>query len=297
MGFMRGLSTTNIWHLREGFLEIIRQSLGASAAAAADRVIAGAITCYAAKLHLNKGLAITNPGRRNNPGYAPAFERLTRYPGRVAVMARKQNLLGKPDRSKPWLEGCPRLVFVSDMGDAFSRDADFGFLEEDVIAPIRSPKGQRHLWLWLTKRPERMARFSERIGGFPENVCAMTTITGPETLERIDQLRGVKVSMRGISAEPLRGNPGSALRLAGIDWLIVGGESGRLDAVHPFHLSWARELREVCRRQNVAFFIKQLGRRPLDDGELLGLKDRHGGDWEEWPEDLRIREVPGKFRR
>lgn len=54
----------------------------------------------------------------------------------------------------------PRLIFLSDMGDAFIRMSDFEFLKSEAIEPIRSDKGRRHLWLWLTKRPERMPRHS-----------------------------------------------------------------------------------------------------------------------------------------
>ncbi len=84
------------------------------------------------------------------------------------------------------------------------------------------------------------------------------------------------------------------LPLEGIDWVICGGESG--SAANPFDLAWARELREQCREAEVAFFVKQLGSNPVEDGEPLKLKDGHGGDWNEWPDDLRIRELPGAFR-
>ena len=79
--------------------------------------------------------------------------------------------------------------------------------------------------------------------------------------------------------------------------MIAGGESGRRDFVRPFDLSWARELRDHCRETGVAFFLKQLGRRPVSEGEELKLRDTHGGDWTEWPKDLRVREMPEAFRR
>jgi hypothetical protein len=66
------------------------------------------------------------------------------------------------------------MIFVSDMGDALSAKGDFPFLKSDLMPAIRSDAGKRHLWLWLTKRPGRMAEFAMAIGGFPENVCAMT---------------------------------------------------------------------------------------------------------------------------
>lgn len=298
LGHSRAISTTNIWHLRRPFIDAIRLEYGREAAKNVELAINQAITCYAAKLHLNKGRSITNPTRGANPGYAPIFEAVTQFSGRVWDLARRPDLRGTSDPDKPWLDGCPRLIFVSDMGDAFSRDSDFSFLENEVIEPIRSPHGQRHFWLWLTKRPDRMARFGERIGGFPGNVCAMTTLTGPDKLSRIDQLREVPAAVRGLSVEPLWERiPPRDLDLQGISWLIAGGESGRKDAVRPFHLEWARALRDLCSRKGVAFFLKQLGRRPVENGEELRLQDSHGGTWEEWPQDLRVREMPLAFRR
>lgn len=212
-------------------------------------------------------------------------------------MANKRDLLGINDPEKPWMDGLPRLVFVSDMGDAFSRESDFEFLEKEVIEPIQSPEGMRHFWLWLTKRPHRMGRFGERIGGFPENVCAMTTVTGPDYLDRIDQLRKVRAKVRGLSLEPLWERiPPEKLNLEGISWLILGGESGRREFVRPFDLSWARELRDYCQQQGVSFFLKQIGRKPIQGGKVFKAQDTHGGDWDEWPEDLRVREMPEAFR-
>lgn len=297
-GHSKAVSTTNIWHLREEFEKQVTQLHGRDAGRAADLAIAQAVTCYAARLHLNKARSIINSNRGINSGYAPVFEAVTPFRGRVWAMASSRDLQGTPDPEKPWLDGCPRLIFVSDMGDAFSRDSDFAFLEEEVIAPIRSPEGQRHFWLWLTKRPARMARFGERIGGFPANVCAMTTLTALDKLHRIDELRRVPAKARGLSIEPLWERiPADELDLDGIHWLIAGGESGRSDAVRPFDLSWARELRDACRARGVAFFLKQLGRRPVEGGTELHLQDGHGGDWSEWPEDLRVREVPETFYR
>lgn len=295
-GHSRAVSATNIWHLRRRFIDATRLDYGQEAAEKAELVLNQAVTCYAARLHLNKARSILNPTRGANPGYAPTFESVTRYRGRVWEMALSRDLRGIPDPEKPWLDGCPRLIFVSDMGDAFSRDSDFAFLEDEVIAPIRSPKGQRHMWLWLTKRPDRMARFGKRIGGFPSNICAMTTLTGPQKVHRIDELREVPAAVRGLSIEPLWEQiPSEKLNLDGISWLIAGGESGRADAVRPFDLGWARELRDLCREWNVAFFLKQLGRRPIEDGRELRLRDTHGGDWSEWPGDLRVREMPEAF--
>jgi len=296
-GHTSALTTTNLWHHRELFSDVVLRASGKATAQSASRIISESVACYAARLHCNKARSIVNPSRGINSGYAPAFERVTRFPGRIAAMATAADLLGSDPQGKPWLNGLCRLIFVSDMGDAFSRSVDFDFLETDVISAIRSEAGKRHFWLWLTKRPKRMAQFAKRLGNFPRNICAMTTITGPDSLSRVDELREVNASVRGLSIEPLRQRlPPERLDLSGISWVILGGESGRKDHVHQFDLEWVVEIRDVCRAHGTAFFLKQLGRRPVDNGRELILKDTHGGDWSEWPNDLRVREIPHEIR-
>ena len=295
-GHSHAVTTTNIWHLRNVFLQEIHSQQGAEATKRAESAIRQAVTCYAATLHLNKGRNILKPDNGFNKGYAPTFERVTQFEGRVLDMAAKKDLLGKKDPARPWISDLPRLVFVSDMGDAFSRKSDFGFLGQEVIAPIQSEDGKRHLWLWLSKRPDKMAQFGERIGRFPDNVCCMTTVTGPDKLHRVAELRSVPAAVRGLSLEPLwEGLPPEKLDLTGIDWVIIGGESGNPEFVRPFHLEWVDQIQEKCRASGVAFFVKQLGRRPVKKGVPLKLKDPHGGEWDEWVPSLRIREFPQYF--
>jgi protein gp37 len=298
-GHRNTITTTNLWHLRHQFEEAVRVSAGHDAAEAARGAIARAMTCYAAKLHSRWGASLLNPSSKGNAGYAETFEQLRLYPGRVREASRWSDLLGTKDPTRPWNDELPRLIFVSDMGDAFSRRSDFEFLREEVIKPVTSAEGRRHLWLWLTKRPELMAEFAGELdGGLPENVCAMTTVTGPGQLDRIDHLRKVRAAVRGLSLEPLweRIDP-DRLNLEGIDWVIVGGESGSaVGDTRPFPIEWAEEVRDHCHKQGVAFFLKQVGRRPTRAGELVHLKDESGGDWDEWPDEaLRVREFPRYF--
>lgn len=75
-----------------------------------------------------------------------------------------------------------------------------------------------------------------------------------------------------------------------IHWAIVGGESGS-DA-RPFHTEWATSLIDQCRAAEVAVFVKQLGSHVIQNGERRIKKDRKGGDWSEWPHELRVREFP-----
>jgi protein gp37 len=295
-GHSRALSTTNIVHASGILADQLTEEYGAAAGVAVREAIDRRIVCYASKLHLNRATSIVAPGRKTNPGYAPSFERIRAYPGRAMQMARRADLLGKVDPEKPWADGLPRLIFVGDMGDTFARQSDFDFIAEDLMPAIESAEGRRHLWLLLSKRPERMAEYSRLHGRFPANVCCMTTVTSPQTAERLDRLREINCAMRGVSAEPLweRVAPAS-LNLESIDWFIVGGASGARKNTKPFDLAWARELRNFCHESGVAYFLKQLGTNPVVDGVPFKLADRHGGEWHEWPEDLRVRDFPAAF--
>jgi protein gp37 len=250
----------------------------------------GLLKCYAGNLTSNR-----DGGRVK--GYPPSFDIPTPFPGRMAKAAVARDLRGMDRSDKPWLNGYPRTIFVSDMGDALSEGITFDFLKTEIIDIASSEKGRRHLWLWLTKRPHRMAEFLlclEREGiAFPDNIVGMTSVTSSKTVRRAEQLQKVKCRMRGLSVEPLW-RP-VTLPLEGIDWVIVGGESGARDYAETFDLAWARDIREQCRKAGVAFFVKQLGTRPVENGVPLKLHNRHGGDWNEWPEDLRTREFPSVF--
>ena len=292
------VTTTNIWHFRNLLRMEVKKSHGPKAANAALVTIKTLLKCYAAKLHLNRGASILHPGRNRNQGYAPTFEQVTNYEGRMMNAARWGDLIGRRNPEEPWKNGLPRMVFVSDMGDTLSSKSkiQMDFLRREVIDTATSNQGARHLWLWLTKRPENMREFAEAIGGLPANMCAMTTLTGPEALHRVDELRKVRASCRGLSIEPQweRIDP-KKLKLKGIDWVIIGGESGSAETSRPFHLEWVEELGQHCRENGVAFFVKQLGRNPVHHGVPIRLADPHGGDWSEWPRQFRIREFPAFF--
>ncbi len=102
------------------------------------------------------------------------------------------------------------------------------------------------------------------------------------------QLRRVNYRYRGLSIEPLW--EGIEPDLEGIDWVIVGGESG--GGARAFNFEWARYLRDRCQENDVAFSVKKLGARPVENGQPISLRDAHDGDWSEWPEVLRVREFP-----
>ena len=261
-------------------------TLGKAAYDELVNVIRVACICYA-------GLLGTN--RAGHKGYADEFTQPKLFPGRMAAAAR----WGKPsaaDReSKPWLKGAPRMIFVSDMGDALSKSIPFEYLKTEIIDVVDSENGRRHLWLWLTKRPARMAEFASWLLKqgitWPDNLVAMTTITSMATVGRVDALRKVPSKFKGLSCEPMFDELN--LDLSGIDWCIAGGGSDVLAA--PFHVEWAINLRKQCRQAGTAFFLKQLGKNPVFNGQALELNHRHGGDWAEWDAAWRTREIPERF--
>lgn len=261
-------------------------------------------TCYAGQLHRL---------RKTHKGFSPNFDTPKLFPGRMATAARWADLSGTKRPDKPWLNGLPRLIFVSDMGDALSERSaigpdnarlgggvPFGFLKAEIIDAVSSGAGQRHTWLWLTKRPHLLRSFSQWLDqkhglSLPANLWVGTTVTGTSTLPRIDELRhvGGKATVRFVSAEPLWGAVKLGRRLHGISWVVVGGESRQGSEAKPFQIEWAQALRDECAKAGAAFFLKQLGTRPTFGGRPLTIGGGfHAGDWTTWPRDLRVREMP-----
>jgi len=245
-------------------------------------------SCYAGSLHRRFGGA--------TKGYAPTFEEVTLFPGRMAEAARWSDLRGKARPDKPWLDGLPRLVFVSDMSDALSKVVSFDYLTGEVISNVTSENGRRHHWLWLTKRPQRMAAFSEwlkdRDVHWPSNLWAGTSITTQATTSRIKHLCkvGSAATIRFLSVEPQIEQIDLDAWLPKLNWIIQGGESGH--GARAFDIRWASNLIEQCQQHQVAYFLKQLGSRVTNGLGQLTFNDNHAGDWNEWPESLQVREIP-----
>jgi protein gp37 len=265
--------------------------------------------CYAGNLHEGR-LAKAFPDL-----YAPKFDEVRLVPGRMAKAASWPDLRGKARPDKPWLDGLPRLIFVADLGDLFSKAVPFEFIKEEVIDVAGSKKGLRHIWMLLTKQPHRMAEFARwlvlRGNLWPENVWAGTSITTNRTLARLKWLLDVPATYRYLSVEPqfervdLRlvetsqdgpdESPYERLTTAGqgLSLVIQGGESDQgKQRGRPFDLSWARQIRDECKASGISYFLKQIGSTPHEGQTALALKDHHGGNWSEWSPDLRVREMP-----
>ena len=232
-------------------------------------------------------------------GYSPTFEQITHWPGRMAEAAKLPTLTGLLRNEKPWLDGQPRLIFVSGMGDALCSSVPFDWLRMEVIDNVVSPEGRRHRWQWLTKRPQRMAEFSAWLDTqgipWPENLWAGTTVTTAATTSRIDPLLkvGTEATIHYLSVEPQLEALDLRTWLPRLDWVIQGGESGRQP--RKFDIAWAEAMERDCRELGVAFFLKQLGAYAFHGEDRIRLGDRHGADWSEWPDDVpRVRQMPAR---
>ena len=240
--------------------------------------------CYAGVLHRRFGGV--------SSGFAPSFEKVTLFPGRMAEAARWLDLTGTRRKDKPWLDGLPRIVFISDMSDSLSRSVSFEYLEAEVIQNVNSEHGRQHRWMWLTKRPGRMAQFSSWLAGdWPENLWVGTSIIAKLSLARIEELLkvGNQRTHRFLSVEPQWEPLDLRQWLPRLTWVVNGGESG--PQAKEFHLEWAADLLRQCRACGVPYFLKQVGSKALTKAKAVRFADSHGGDWNEWPRELRIREV------
>jgi protein gp37 len=146
----------------------------------------------------------------------------------------------------------PRMIFVNSMGDLFHEDVPVSFIQR-VFKVMES--AHWHTYQVLTKRAERLFDIASELP-WPDNVWMGVTVEDKEHLYRIDSLRTTKAKVKFISFEPLLGKMGK-VDLTGIDWAIVGGESG--PGSRPMQPEWARELRDQCIKAKVPFFFKQWG--------------------------------------
>lgn len=170
----------------------------------------------------------------------------------------------------------PKRIFVNSMSDVFHAQFTLGQIHSVFEVMNEAPHHQFQL---LTKRPERALRLADELPWSP-NIWIGTSIENMDVAKRADALRGIlQASVRFISAEPLLGSLGE-LDLAGIDWVIGGGESGAgFRRVDP---AWARELRDKCKRDAVPFFWKQWG----GFTPKAGGRELDGEIWDEYPVEL-----------
>lgn len=233
------------------------------------------------------------------------------WTGKVA--AAPEHILRQPLKWKR-----SRKIFVNSMGDLFHESIPDEWIDRVFAVMALCPQ---HTFQVLTKRAERMRDYMSRV-----DLDAIARMHAPsivqklkrswplsnvwlgvscerqqEADERIPHLLQTPAAIRFVSAEPLLGPIDFSMHLGAapnhedlarlLNWIIVGGESGPHARVHD--IQWSRDIIAQCKAASVAVFEKQLGSRPIGNAaRSLNLKDRKGGDWSEWPDDLRIRQFP-----
>lgn len=206
------------------------------------------------------------------------FRDMPRFGGDPSVIRRSKTKFNDP---LVWARSgkAPKLCFTCSWSDWFIGEADAWRAEAWNIVK-HTPMITYQI---LTKRAGRILSClpPDWYGGYP-NAWLGVSVGVRATKQRISTLRQVPACVRFVSFEPLLEDLGD-LDLTGIDWAIIGGESGA--GCRPMGLDWARKLRDQCREQGVAVFVKQLGGHPDKRGEM-----------EQFPEDLRIREYPREAR-
>lgn len=146
----------------------------------------------------------------------------------------------------------PQIVFVNSMSDLFHRDVPLAFLQR--VFAVMQAAGQ-HRFQILTKRAERLRELAPLLP-WPEHVWMGVSVENADHGDRISHLRATPAAVKFLSLEPLLG-PLPGLDLHGIDWVIVGGESG--PRARPMDAAWVRDLRDQCLAAGVPFFFKQWG--------------------------------------
>jgi protein gp37 len=304
-----------------------------------SRVSSGCANCYAIR-HAHR---FSGPGR--------PYEGLTVYrerrPGGVDWSGTARFVPEMLSQPLHWKK--PQRIFVNSMSDLFHESLSD---EDIISVFNVMRQCSQHAFQVLTKRPERMRDFCRRLrfdgsrekgrmwladdangrgyrvmggsgcSGMPWVWLGVSVENQKAADERIPLLLDTPASVRFVSAEPLLGHvdlrtatfngADSFSSLAGLDWVIVGGESG--PGARACDVQWIRSIVKQCQDADVACFVKQLGavaahigeptgnfrthngRRQYEvDAVQLSLKSKKGGDPSEWPEDLRVRQFPEVF--
>ena len=183
----------------------------------------------------------------------------------------------RPERIRqPLSWKTPRTIFVNSMSDLFHKQIPSDFVDA-IFCTME--QATWHVFQILTKRSSLMRKFmNDRYSGKspPDHIWVGVSVEDSTKKSRIEHLRQTRTAIRFISIEPLIG-PVGQLDLRDIHWVIAGGESG--PGYRPLRLEWAREVRDQCIDQNVAFFFKQWGgTRPKSGGRELD-----GCEWNQYP--------------
>jgi protein gp37 len=166
----------------------------------------------------------------------------------------------------------PRMIFVNSMGDLFHEDVPIDFIKRVFEVMEKSPW---HRFQILTKRSKRLIEINKIIN-WPANVWMGVSIENEDYEFRLDHLRKTGAKIKFISFEPLIG-PINKLNISGINWVIVGGESG--PRARPIRENWVIDIQRKCSIAGIPFFFKQWGgKNRKRNGRIL-----RGRTWDELP--------------
>lgn len=214
-----------------------------------DKVSPGCKHCYAERM----AERLQAMGQRN---YARGF-----------ALTLQEHAVGLP---LTWKK--PQTIFVNSMSDLFHQDVPLDFIRRvfDVMT-----RAHWHQYQVLTKRAERLERIAPDLP-WARHIWMGVSVESEDYIDRIDHLRRTAAAVKFLSLEPLLG-PLPSLDLRGIDWVIVGGESGH--GARPMPEAWVVDIREQCQAAAVPFFFKQWGGvNKKKAGRLL-----NGRTWDEMP--------------
>ena len=169
----------------------------------------------------------------------------------------------------------PKRIFVNSMSDLFHEDVPLAYIK-DVFRVMQH--ADWHQYQVLTKRSARLLELSGQLPWHPQ-IWMGVSVENEDYIERIDHLRQTGAQVKFLSVEPLLG-PLRKLELRGIDWVIVGGESG--PGARPMDRAWVRDIRDQCVRSGVAFFFKQWGGAQ----KKRAGRELEGRTWDQMPEAL-----------
>jgi protein gp37 len=199
------------------------------------------------------------------PGYEQGFRKVRVLPER----------LGEPLRRRK-----PTLYFVNSMSDLFHDKVAETFIDQVFEVMRATPQ---HTYQVLTKRGERIGQYA-RSHQVPENVWLGVSVENRRHgVPRIKHLQSAPIGTRFLSVEPLLEDLGE-LDLTGIDWVIVGGESGH--KARPMDPAWARNVQRQCAKQGVLFFFKQWGNWGPDGlrrTKKANGRELDGRTWDQMP--------------
>lgn len=197
----------------------------------------------------------------------------------------KQNIRLRPERfreiarlpvKRAKLPSQRERIFICSMGDIFHKSVPDSFLRELWKYLVEYP----HVFQLLTKRGDRAANWP---GPWPEHIWLGVTCGTPKTRWRVDALRDSGAKVRFVSGEPLLESMGRP-NMRGIHQWIVGGESGR--GYRPMDMQWARDVRDQCKAEGVAFFYKQKAAYVTEREPWLVEKDGSRWYWRQFPGEL-----------